>query len=544
MALSTISTVQEALDATYAHARKTVYIGGVLTPAEVYDCHFDRGRTSSANIVIPMPAGSHVRANAEVRIQDGLNNFVGSRFWGRIPSWEKSISRQGNELQVRAMGWSSLLAYRDRFDQVFQGPIKLSTIFDSVCARRGVPSYRADTVLTADGLSEVELGGNTFIDEGTITIPSTSSPLSWMSDIAEMFGYFIFDDDLGTVRLSRISGQPNEEPIVQFRERINIYDFRLVYDTADIVNHWEVQGPTYEDDIGRSQPIRAIPEYVVSDDDIPVNGGVNYNEFRSSYLVTQQLAEAVRNRLEIDESAPTQTVRWSAKAVPGLSVGDVVNFWSPTLGVDTDLWITSIDPSYDYSGDGLLATYEGWSGGGEPLPAGVDRVVIELQDVPVHLGDENVPWYAHPSPQGKEMYWDFDIPKRATAVNVVFKTHGSNSQYIGGKNEDLTVSRFELFKTPVLNPEEDEPHSQGSLPILDENYAQRYNYATDESKWSPGAIALKGFDEEAISVRLYLKSGENKKATAGPWDDFEIKDMYVEIYGTVEPVVVPDEVAP
>jgi hypothetical protein len=54
-------------------------------------------------------------------------------------------------------------------------------------------------------------------------------------------------------------------------------------------------------------------------------------------------------------------------------------------------------------------------------------------------------------------------------------------------------------------------------------------------------IALRGFDEEEVDVRLKLIAGENNEANLGPIDDFEVKNVYVEVYGTVEPVIIPEE---
>lgn len=537
--IQNFATAQDALDAPYTQARRIVYINGVMTNVERYSTQHRVGRMATASLTLTLPVGDHIEPNAEVEIWDGHNNLMGIRFWGRLPAWKKAISDDGNLMTLNPVGWSSLLAWNDRFDLVFEGPITFTAIFDSLCSRRGVPSYRADTVLDDTGEIEVILGGNEFVDEGQVIIPASQNPLGWLNTNIEPFGYRVYDDLLGTVRLSRISGMPNDDPAVIFTESGSIMVGERDYDNSEIVNYWDVQGQTYEDEIGRSVPIRAIPAAIPSDPLIPVNGGVSYQQYRSSMLVTQQLAEIVRRRLEIDTNIPTEPVRWTSIAIPSVSPGDIVRVTSETMGTDQDYWLLGVDVSS--SDDGLLATYEAWVGGDTALPAGVDRIVIPLQSSAIHLGDENVSWYAHPAPQGLEYTWDFSIPKRATAINVVFKVHGSNSQFIGGVNEDLSVSKFELWQLPIVDPEEDDPHSSGSLPVLDENYAQRYRYATDDSKWSPGAIALKGFEEEEVDVRLKLISGDNPDASGGPQDDFEIKDMYVEIYGTVEPVILPAE---
>jgi len=535
--LTTFPTSQDALDATYTETRNTVYIGGVMTECKSYNTQHRAGQMATASLVLTLPVGDHIKANAEVEIWDGHNNLMGIRFSGRIPSWNKAMTENGNLMTVRPVGWSSLLAYRERYDLEFVGPITARSVFDSLCSRRGVPNYRADVVLDDTGTIEVTLGGNPYIEEGIVTVPASQSPLSWLNNAVEPYGYRVYDDLLGTVRLSRLSGLPSGAPVVNFIEATNLLSADQDYDISDIVNYWEVEGPIYEDDIGRSIPISAIPEFIVLDDLIPVNGGVNYQQYRNGDLVTQQQAEIVRRRLEIDTSEPSDPVSWSTVAVPNVSPGDTVSITSETLGITENFWVMGVDVANDDGG--LVATYEGWRGSGSALPAGVDRIEILIQEAAVHIGDETVPWYVVPAPSGIETQWDFTIPKRATAVNVVFDVHGSNSQFIGGVNEDLTVSKFELWKLPIIDPEEDTPHASGTLPVLDENYAQRYKYATDDSKWSLGAISLKGFDEEEVNVRLKLISGKNTKATLGPQDDFEVRNVYVEVYGTVEPVAVP-----
>lgn len=544
------ATPQDVLNASYTETRHTVYIGGVMTAVDQYSTHHSAGRMSTATISIPLPAGDHIQPNAEVEIWDGHNNLMGIRFWGRLPAWNKAMVQRGNILTIKPVGWSSLLVYGERFDLTFNGPITISAIFDSLCARRGVPNYRADTILDDTGTIEVTLGNNPYIEDGTVVIPASQSLLEWLNDKAGEYGYYVYDDNLGTVRLARISGAPVDAPVADFAESIGLIEADQDYDISEIVNYWEVQGPEYEDDIGRSVPIRAIPASITSDPLIPVNDGVNYRQYRSGGVTTQQNAEIVRRRLEIDNSEPQEPIRWSSVAIPNITPGDTISITSTTLGVTQNFWLMSVDVSND--GNGLIATYEGWRGGGVALPAGVDRIVIPVYAGAIHLGDETVPWYTNPSPlapvyvDGDPIYektWDFTIPKRATAVNVLFRVHGSNSQFIGGVNEGISVSKFELWKLPIIDPEEDRPHASGTLPVLDENYAQRYHYATDDTKWSPGAIALRGFDEEEVDVRLKLIAGKNSEATLGPIDDFEVKGIEVEVYGTVEPVIVPSEVS-
>jgi hypothetical protein len=318
---------------------------------------------------------------------------------------------------------------------------------------------------------------------------------------------------------------------VSFTQGVQVIEARSLYDIDGIINYWNVNGPTYEDQYGGLVPIISIPAAIESNPLIPVNQGVVYEEYRNSALVTQQLAEIVRNVLEIDNGAPNEPVVWESIGVPDVSVGDVVSVDCDQIEVDGTYWLTDLDIAL--TEDGLVASYGGWVGGAEPLPAGNSRLVTPIRTSPLHLGDETLTHYAMDAPAGHEYEWPFTLSDRATAVNVRGLHHGTNSQLIGGVNEDLEVTKWQVW-VPGSDYDDDEqrPETSGTMPIVNENLKQKLNYNI-LSNWAPFAISLKSLDAGSYILRLVC--GEK----AGI-DDFEVRDVILETYGEVEPVIIPD----
>lgn len=510
-----------------------VFVDNLSVGEESFDVQLgvDQG-IATARFTIPLPLPLHVAPNAEVAIEIGHNNLSGQVFTGRIPSWDKAISIQGDIATVRAVGWASLLAYPDRFDLFYDGPITIAALFDSLCARRGVPSYRADAVTDVSGTVEIELGGNPHIDDGRVRIPAAQGYLSFLNNAVEPYGYRVYDTVEG-VLLTRISGLPTELVTLQFAEGVNVFSCRRSYDTTTIRNYWRVIGQTYEDEQGATVPIESIPESVTGDPLVPVNDGIHYEEFRSSLITSQQQANFIRQRLEIDHSTPHILSRWEAPAVPGIMPGQAVTLHAPSVGASDFLWLMSMDITS--SPRGLTATYEGWQGSGSSLPTGNSKVEIDIQASPIHLGNETLSHYAHPVPHDSvDWTWNITIDERATAVNVRGLHHGTNSQLIGGVNTDIEVTKWEVW-LPGSDFDDDEqrPVRSGNMPIVDENLLEELDY-DDLSNWAPFAINLRNLD--AGNYVLRLVSG----VKAGP-DDFEVRDVILEVYGVVEPVVIPGE---
>ena len=528
---STFATTQDVLDAASTEARFFVFVNRILTPAFSYNGqHGTDQAVATARLTLDLPRPGYLTPNAPVEVQAGWDNRVGTIFSGRIPARTAAFDETDATLTIQCVGWASLLAYPDRFDLVYPGPITLRDLFLSLCARRRIPSYAADDVTSPDGTVAITLGGNPAIDEGRVVIPAGTSPLTFLNTAAELYGYRVYDTPAGTVRLSRVSGTPVGTPVATFAEGRHLERASRDYDVSDMVTYHDVRGESYEDSAGALVPIRSIPAVVPAVDYLPE--GYTYRKTDSSLIVTQAQADIVRQRLEIDTSLPQAPLAWTAVGLPGLSPGDVVAVESDTIEAPAGLtyWLTDIDLTYD--ADDFSGRYRGWAGGGQPLPQGVDRQEIVLQAAPRHIGDEVVPWYAQPSPAGRELSWTVTIPERATAVNIRGMHHGSNSQLIdGAAADDLTVSRWELWR-----PGEDKAESSGNIPAVPENYTQQLPYATYLSLWTPFAVNLRG--TEAGTVTIKLIAGDN----AGI-DDLEVRDVVLEYFGVADPIILPSEVS-
>src|SRR5690606_38531329 len=180
-------------------------------------------------------------------------------FSGRLPEHRAAFSEQGGVLTLRPVGWTSLLAYPDRWDLEFQGPLSLRDLFNALCARRRVPAYLADETTNPENTYELMFGANGYIDGGRIVVPSSTTPLAFLSQLAEPFGYKIFDTPDGTVRLARVSGMPDTDAVVTFTEGEHLERVERGHDISGIINYWDVVGAEYENDYGEIIPIRSIP---------------------------------------------------------------------------------------------------------------------------------------------------------------------------------------------------------------------------------------------------------------------------------------------
>jgi hypothetical protein len=61
----------------------------------------------------------------------------------------------------------------------------------------------------------------------------------------------------------------------------------------------------------------------------------------------------------------------------------------------------------------------------------------------------------------------------------------------------------------------------------------------DRGHWVPFAISLRGVEAGRVTVRLV--AGENRRLAAGVrFDDFEVRNVRLDIYGTNEPTVLPE----
>lgn len=537
---------QAALDALDTDPQLTVYIGGVLTDVVHFDAQFgwDQER-ATGKLQVLLPRDEHIVPNAVVEVQAGHNDLVGTVFSGYIPAWKGSLTERGALLDITMVGWCGLLAEPEREDLVFQGPISAASIFVALCELKGIPSYIVDEMTYPDGVTEIMLGGNPQIDGGTVTIKAESSPIGQYNRLIDPYFYRAFDTPQGPVTVRRANGTPPTASVVTFTEGVNLISVEREMDTRQVVSAWDINGQTYEDEFGAKVPIRSRPEEDVSNPDIYPNSR-RYKRLTNSDIVRQDQADAIRQNHEIAYGAPQTPVRISAIGLPGIAPGDVVTIDSATVEANGEYWVTDIDLTHDGA---FTATYRGWAGNGDPLPALNERIVIPIQTAPVHLGDEYVSHYAVPAHQGVEKTWTFTLPAKVTVANVRGYHHSTNSQTVAGADTELNVSGFEVWKAGVDRKNtNNRPESQGSLVRLPEEYGRRRNYSlfetitdgdgnvtvTNPGFWTPLAVNLRTLDMGEYV--LVLKAGKGGEAIG--YDDFEARLLYLECFGAVEPAEV------
>jgi hypothetical protein len=167
---------------------------------EATTSHGVRQPIGTCSFVISAPVPSYVTVNARSR-SDGVSRRDAHRLRRTHPQPCGAIDEQGRWATINAVGPASLLDYPDFADLRFIGPMSLSRIFRGLCARRGVPAFHSEEVLSILG-NVIELGGVDEIDGGDVVIPRNISPLQWLTQKAALFGYAVFDTPRGYVVLS------------------------------------------------------------------------------------------------------------------------------------------------------------------------------------------------------------------------------------------------------------------------------------------------------------------------------------------------------
>lgn len=539
-ALASFSGPQDALDARRTTPRGTCYIGGVVTPYIDYSISFRVGQTATGRITLPLPRPDWVQPNADVVIEGGHNDLVGTLFAGFIPRLSFAMTARGDTLELTLVGQSRRLVKPFRDDMTWQGPVDAGQVFSDICDRAGVPSYIAHAALFPSGTT-LTLGGNPNVDDGTVVIEANSSPLGQFQRLVKPYAYAVTDTPSGAVLFHRVLGTPSGSPVVTFREGQHLGDTRRTYDVAGIVNVWDVQGVTYTDAYGGQVPIRSVadPSEVEPHPEVP-GDGYSYEIVTNSDIVRPDQADAARNVAEIKRGAADAPVTWAGVAVPFVAPGDVVELDAETVEGTGLYWLDSLD--IEDGPGGHMATYTGVVEAGEEYPGIVDRTTIDIETGIWHGGDEYVAHYANKAAQGTYKGYFFTLPERVTVANVRGLCHSWNSQTVAGEDTDLTVTRWEVWEAGKdWLDDEDQPVSSGTMPQMDERYFSRLTF--DPTKrvvfedgsvkdpigfyyWSPFAINLRSLD--AGDYWLVIKCGEK----AGI-DDGEIANVYLELFGLV-----------
>lgn len=518
--------------------RHAIYctIGGVPTRVYAGDGQHDVDRpTATATVTLAAPLADHIDINVPIEIQAGYRDgTIGTVFSGRVSDTTEALTERSALVTIAADGWTSLLAWEQETDLIFSGPIALYEIVRSLCAWRGVPSYRIDEITAPDGVTPIILGGVTDYESGNVIIPRRSSPLDWLRRKLALFGYRIFDTPDGTVRVQRVSGAPNTEPAVAYTTGVNLYTLKRTRTARTMTTYLTVSGPTYTDSDGVTVVPRSIAESVPFSQYLNPPG-YRAGDIQDNEIVTNALAAIVRNVAEIDGGAPEVMERWESRGDPLRAPGEIVTVTSTGhLGHTSDYWVMATDWRCDERS--FTTSLTGWAGGGEALPSGIDEETIDVQIAARHIGDERVDWYAQPQPQGKRVSVTITVPDFYTSIYVTGRIHGSNSMFIDSANADLTVSKIEVYQDQGQD-DTSKPVGTVELPVVPEDYAKRLDY-TNDAYWQDLRRPVPGRLEPG-TARVEFVSGENKSLGSSPYrfDDYELKNVRLTLTGIGTPTL-------
>lgn len=507
----------------------TVLVGGVPTVCTEVHVHEAINEVGTCTLVLALPAPAHVVVNAVVEVIATMTDAVtgatesATIFQGQTRGPERDdLTIRGRVKTLQAQGWLALMDLPHHEDVAFPGPIAARDVIAGLFADRafgeaGRPSYHVDDLLTPAG-GAVILGGEPLVDDGQVRVPAgrSESYCKFVARLCRLFGYAAYENG-GMPKVSRIFGTPTGTSVKTFTEGVESMDWQGSTNLHDVVTWWEVLGPTIRGEDGTDTQIRSFPASVPASEDIPDPPDATRGDEADALLVTQALADAVRNVREIEYGERRRLARWQVRGQPGRWVGKRVTLDAPTVNLGTDVWVYSVDHDLTAAG-GYVTTFTGSFGPGEALPAGSDVCVEEtVLAGPTHVGDETIAWYAVGAPSGHEIVVPFTPLDDYTSITMVGRHHGTNSQFIDAQNVDLTVSRFQLWQ-------DGEQIGEGAMPVASEEYERQSDY-TNDANWSDFAVPIPGTLAGGVAAELRILSGHNPAATLGPWDDFEVKDV-------------------
>jgi hypothetical protein len=539
------ASVGEALAADVKAPQLRVTVGGrAVRCVEASTSHGVRQPIGTCSFVISAPVPSYVTLNTAVTVQMGYPGVTLIVFDGHIPNHAAAIDEQGRWATINAVGPASRLDYPDFADLRFIGPMSLSRIFRGLCARRGVPAFHSDEVLSILG-NVIELGGVDEIDGGDVVIPRNTSPLQWLTQKAALFGYAVFDTPRGYVVLRRVSGLPSDVAVASYHERVNAYRFARNTDTGSQITYWEVKGATYtRASDGRTIAVRSIP------DSVPYRRGARPARLPQGHhpgrepgehWAREGLPASPRDRpLGADRNHHLGSGRRPRAAARRCGRGPLVQ-----CGVSGTRWLMSINQSVSDTG-GYYAQMEGWAGAGSRLPTGDDCVSMRVGSGSYHVGNNTLGYFADPTPDGvfltpsdpvRTVKIAFTVPDEYSSLAFEARAHSTNDHLSGTDDTNSTWSTWEVWQRPDPSLGEDPDTNalrrvgSGKLPFL--TNPPDPDFLHNQTQWSDIVIPVTG-SLAAGDAELRLLSGHNPSGDV--YDDYEVKEISLVLCG----VGVPD----
>lgn len=274
------------------------------------------------------------------------------------------------------------------------GKQTLRRIVRGMLAKSGIPLAQRDVyqVTDLDG-DTIYLGGNGLVDAGQIRIEGKEQPLSWLSNVLDLFGFVLFDSPDGVVRVRPFRGQPTGDPVFTFEEQVNIISVSdASNDPSRVYNSVSVRGASGSDENGKrfAYTYRTDPGDVAANPVIPDPPGEHTLTLSSTLLTSDDLCEQAGEIAEVNNSDATTITfeTWPHAIRPNNTIAVI----APTADIAATMRVENVRTTIDASG--YRQTIAAWIGTAVPFSETEDPDPSETDIEPAdpRPDDEWVPY--------------------------------------------------------------------------------------------------------------------------------------------------------
>lgn len=265
-----------------------------------------------------------------------------------------------DEYEVKVVTWQT--AGKNTVREIIRGMMKRSGLATS--------QYRVNELTDLDGFT-MKLGGNGLADAGQVRVSATESPLGFVTRIAGLFGYRIFDCPDGVVRCVPIRGMPTGTSAKTFAEGDNILSVNRRVNIRDIYNAVRVEGwsGTNQNRVRVAYSSQTATVDIEPSAYIPDPPGVSLLRISDSLLTSNTVCVDVRRIAEINHAEAAVFIEWETWP-HNVRPGQVVYVDAPSIGFAGKVFLMSND--LDLSTSGFVARMVGWAGAAEPFDGDAD----------------------------------------------------------------------------------------------------------------------------------------------------------------------------
>lgn len=291
-------------------------------------------------------------------------------------SGQKPGSSLYDEYEVKSVTWQT--AGKNTIREIIRGMMKRSGLTTA--------QYNVNDIRDLDG-NTMKLGGNGLADAGQVRIARTETPLGFVSRVADLFGYKIFDSPDGIVRVKPIRGMPTGTSAATFAEGDNILAVRRTTNPHDVYNSVRVEGwsGTNQNGVRVAYASQTATVDIEPSDVIPTPPGIALLRLSDSLLTSNALCVDVREIAEINHAESAVFIEWDTWPHARMRPGQVVTVDAPSAGFSGNLWLLGFDD--DLSPSGFTTRCVGWAGGAVPFDGDADATDPDPAEVDTEPGD-------------------------------------------------------------------------------------------------------------------------------------------------------------